>query len=441
MMKKIGMALTILLLILPSILAVEINMKDELNRGETLMAKVSGNFLKPVLKENIFFYRKHIKIPIEYDIAKMENELYIYAQLKNKEAGNYSLRLENVIYKKATETLEEDIIKNFTITEKLADFSINPGFIMANDNFFIEVENLQDSKITITKKTAISEAPNKETGFFESLFGEKIEPSPSSSVNLNSGETKKINFELKDISQSTLNMYELSTPNLRYEIPVYIMTKDIVSKTKEKRFRFEPKEINLSMTTSSNQTRIIYLKNTGEEEIQNITLEISDSLRPYISLSSEKIESLNENSSEKIEITFTSNEEEIFLEGQISARFNDTLYTYSAIFFNVIKGFIPLNESEVNEEKEEVSITSINCKEAGGEFCNDDEKCSEDAKNARDGVCCFATCNKIEKSRIGKTIGWALIAIILFFLIWFFRFKYRRAKREINLFKIAKRKR
>lgn len=86
-MKRTILLFIFLLLILPIISAVEFDMKTELSRGETLMAKVSGNFVEPVLKENIFFYRGHVRIPMEYGIAKIDEEYYIYALLGTKEIG------------------------------------------------------------------------------------------------------------------------------------------------------------------------------------------------------------------------------------------------------------------------------------------------------------------------------------------------------------------
>ena len=57
--------LILLLLILPLMTAVEVNMNTEFAQGETLMAKISGNFLEQVEKENILFYRDHVRIPLD----------------------------------------------------------------------------------------------------------------------------------------------------------------------------------------------------------------------------------------------------------------------------------------------------------------------------------------------------------------------------------------
>ena len=127
--------LILFLLIFPLISAVEIDMKDEFDQGETLMAKISGNFLEQVKKENILFYREHVRVPLEYDLAKIDNEYYVYAELGNKEPNNYSLRIENVNYMKGATVVDDDLIKEFIITEEVADFSINPGFVITEKEF------------------------------------------------------------------------------------------------------------------------------------------------------------------------------------------------------------------------------------------------------------------------------------------------------------------
>jgi len=177
-MKKLIIILTILF-ILPTILAANISMKTEFNSQETLIAKVSGNFLKPILDENIFFYRTHVRVPMDYDIVKINDDFYIYALLPDTESQkNYSIVIKNVRYIKNGQSTEEEIKKDFLISEQKADFNIKPGFVVANDDFFIETKNLQDSELEI-----------------------KINYGNQKSIELESGEIKKINFELKDFDK------------------------------------------------------------------------------------------------------------------------------------------------------------------------------------------------------------------------------------------------
>jgi len=409
--------------------AVEFEMKTNFSQGETLMAKVSGYFLEPILKENIFFYRGHVRIPMEYDVAKIDKEFYIYALLTGKNPDNYSIVIKNARYMKGSRVSEEDIAKNFSIIENTTDFSINPGFIITKSDYFIEVQNLQDYKITIQIKTAIKNETSEKKGFFDSLLGIG-EDEEGNSTTLMSGEIKKINFELEDIEQPTSKIIQLSTENLTYVIPVYIFIKE-VSEKKERGFKLEPSELNISMPTNSNTTRIIYLYNTGQETLTNISLSMPDSLKSYISLSVNEIEELEENNSIKIELYIFS-EEEGGIQGNIKAKTGDeTLLTYSAISLNFLKDYVPLDEDD------EIFITKP-CSEWNGTICGKDEECEGKIKGAKDGNCCFGTCKKIEESSIGKIIGWIVILVVAGFLIWFFKKRYKGAKKPIDLLKIAK---
>ncbi len=340
--------LLLLLLILPLMSAIEIDMKSEFNQGETLMAKFSGNFLEPLEKENIFFYREHVKIPLEYDIAKIDNEYYIYALLGDKTPNNYSLSIENTRYMQGTTVSEEDIVKTFIITEDLVDFSIDPGFIITDESFTIKVQNLRDFKIEID----INENKTKTGGtLFENLFGGGLTKSDNS-IELFSGEIKDLEFDLGN--ETSFRFVKLSTENITYEIPVYVFVIEIT----------EEQEEDEEETTSEE----------GEE---------------------------SETTSEEGEESETPGEED-------------------------------------EEEEKEIRIASTKtCIELEGIVCGDKEKCNGTIAYA-DAVCCIGNCEEIEKDNTGKILGWSMVIIIVVFVIWFFKTKYKRAKKEINLLKIAK---
>jgi len=335
-MKKTILLFISLLLILPIISAVEIDMKSEFSQGETLMAKISGNFLEQVKKENIFFYREHVRIPLEYDMAKIDDKYYVYAQLGDKGPNNYSLRIENTRYMQGVNMVEEDIIKNFVITDDLADFKVNPGFIIADEPFTIEVQNLRDFKIEIE----INE--NKTStggGLFESLFG-GLQGSEGD-IELFSGEIRNLEFDLGN--ETSFSFIELKTENITYEIPVYVF---VIEKTETE--ESEPEE------------------ETTTEEDEETT-------------------------------------------------------------------------PDSEEEEDEIKVASTKtCAEENGTICKDNEKCNATIIQARDATCCLDTCKEIKKDNTGKILGWSMVIIIVVFVIWFFKVKYKGAKKEINLLKIAR---
>lgn len=337
-MKRTILLFISFLLILPLVSAVQVDMKTEFSQGETLMAEISGNFLEYLEKENIFFYREHVKIPLNYDLSKIDDKYYIYAQLGDKLPNNYSLRIENTRYMQGVNIVEEDIIKNFVITDDLADFKVNPGFIIADETFTIEVQNLRDFKIKIDineNKTLIG------GGLFGSLFGglQGFEED----IELFSGEIRNLEFDLGD--ETSFSFIELKTENITYEIPVYVFVIE---------------------TTESEEG------NESEEET-----------------------------------TTEEGEEE--------------------------------TTPDSKEDEGEIKIVSTKtCAEENGTICGDNEKCNATIIQARDATCCLDTCQVIEKDNTGKILGWSMVIIIVVFVLWFFKKKYKGAKKEINLLKIAK---
>ena len=415
-MKRILLTLIFLLLISPIISAVEFQLKEQFDQGETLLAKISGNFLEPVTRDNIFFYRGHVRIPMVYDIVEMDDEFYLYALLTGKDSGNYSVALEDVRYMKGAEISEEDIIKNFSITEDIAIFSVAPGFVETFEDFSIEIQNLQESKIIV-----------EITAGLNSIVGNSIE--------LKSGEIKDIEFDLIEDSSPTTETVIFTSGNLTYEIPVFITTNITREDKKDREFRFEPSILDVSMATNSDAKSIIYLKNTGEADLKDIFIFISPLLKPYISLSIEEIDDLEANTSEKIELFLLSDLEEVIIEGEIIAT-TENLTTSSTIILNFIADFIPLD----GEADVEVRST-LACSEEGGTICAENEECSEDIIYAKDDVCCLATCEEIKTSSTGKIIGWLILILVIGLLFWFYKRRYKRVKRKVDLFKIAKGKR
>ena len=416
-MKKI-MIILVTLLIFPLISSVEFEMKEEFDQGETLVAVISGNFLDQIVRDNIFFYREHVRIPVVYEVGKINDDFYIYVMLTGKEQGNYSVKIKDVRYMSGVEITDEDIVKNFTITENTSDFSLSPGFIITSEDFFLEMQNLQEERITVQIDTP------------EAFISE-------TSLELRSGEIKRINFNLNEEVLNLGSAFEeikLSSENTDYSVPVFVMSSiNITEEEKGLNFKFEPHIVDVSIATDSDSKRIVYILNTGDT-VEDIFISVSPLLEPYVTVSPQEINTLEKNSTEKIEIFITSGTEEIIIEGQIFARTEN--FTSSLILIlDFIKDFIP-----EEPEGEEVIITT--CVQLGGIICEEGERCTGQTNPTKDGICCFAPaiCEEIPKSQTGKIIGWGVIILVILFLFWFFK-KYKKVKPKVDLLKISKGKR
>lgn len=409
-LSKIFLPLTFFLaiLLLPIASAVEVSVDSDFSQGETLLAVISGNFIDQIRDENIFFYRGHVKIPVIYDVVKINEDFYIYALLTGKNQGNYSLSIEGVRYYKATEIVDDALVFNFSISNETAMFSVNPGVLITNNGFSVELQNLQDRRINI--------AINENSPFIDS----------QNSLELKSGEKKRIFFNVIEIPEKILEEVEFSSENFSYFLPVFLDTNKTLAEKMEIGFEFQPSLVEVSMATDSDSKRILYLTNTGEETVRNIFFDISPLLEPYVVISPEKIDKLNPGSIEKIEIQIVSGKEEAVIEGEIIA-FTENFSSSFTLVIDFIKDFIATEEEARGE-----SIILTACAQLNGTICTENLECNGKTERAKDGVCCLqpATCEEPRKSSTGKIIGWGLLILVLVFLFWFYKRRYKKVTRK-----------
>lgn len=419
-MAKRGVIIFLFLLMLsfPLTSALNFEMKETFDRGETLTAKISGYFLNSILKENIFFYRGHVRIAMNYDITRIEGDYYLYAELSDKVPGNYSVVVKNVRYVKLGKTIDEDIVKNFSITSDWADFSVTPGFVLAQDDFFLTLRTIKDEDVFVNVKI---ESLNKTT---------------ESSVILTPRRNERINFPLVSFDKG-LNFIELSTENLNYKIPVNAFFTEVVQEQGD--FKFEPNEMNISVPTNSNSTRVLYLYNIGNKNLKNISISVSSSLEPYVEVWIENIEELEENSNVAVAIFISSPEDEEILQGHIKAKSSENweeLLTYAQIYLSFLQNYVPEIEDEVN-----IPASAKTCSELKGVICKSDEKCVGGEIYAKDNKCCLGECEKLPKEKNpGRVIGWVILICVVILLAWFF-LKHRKIRKPADLLKISKGKR
>lgn len=430
-MKKI-LVLILIFLIVPTISAVEFDMKSNFSQGETLVAKLSGNFIEPIAKSDIIFYRGHKRTPLDFSVKEIDNDFYISAQLFGKTEGGYSVVVENAKYLNVNQIIEENLEKNFTITNESAAFFIEPAFVVTNESFSIDVQNLKNEGIIVSSNL---KKESEEKGFFESLFEWGGEENTTTAT-LKSGEKKTLNFGLSGFS-SGLNIFELTAENTTYEIPVYVN----LNKSEQEdlvRLEFQPNELNITISTKSNTSRIVYLSNLGNIFLENVSITFSESLKPYLNPSEYDFETMDENSSEKMELIFSSDNKSRNIEGQIKAKVTykeENFYAYIAVFLNFVDSFLPpVGENESNPLPQ-------TCSEFGGSICSSTQECNGTVKYVSDGVCCVGSCKEIQKTLTGKVIGWGIVVIILILLTWFYLRRYRKTSNVVDLMKAARGKR
>lgn len=201
-MKK-SVIIFLLLLLVPLISSVEIGMKPIYSQGETIIASVPvTSFIDQLSEANVFFYRGHVQIPMDFDLGKIGDVYYIRASTIGKIPTDYSIQIQNARHYEGTKIATTTVVKNFTINSSIADFAIKPGFIITSKSFSIQIQNLKSSSLNISIDA------------FDSLNY------PTSS-SLSPNQIKSIAFGL-NLNQPISGTISLSTPGLEYIIPVEI---------------------------------------------------------------------------------------------------------------------------------------------------------------------------------------------------------------------------
>lgn len=438
-MKRELVFLLLLLVSFSSVSAASIEMPSEIDRGETVIAKLSGNFLSNVAEENVFLYREHIRVPFEVSVDKLDGIYYIYFQTTKESAGNYSLRIKDIeYYKTLGETTKEDLMQNFSISEEIADFSVEPGFLITNEETYVlNIQNLQDTDLTIGVGEILSIEEGKDEGesLFDRLFGSsdtnetgsnEAEGTPiysQGSVTLLAGETKSLEFSNEGISQ-TLKKASISTSRTSYEVPVFVQG-NFSSELDSAELKFNILEVIMPLYKNSSEKVVANLTNIGNAISEDVSIMVSSEISPFVEVSFNQIDSLNPSETLQLELVFSSNE---IIEDQIIGE----------IFAEDSEGNedsieIQINFLEEGDEEPEISkdepFSRKTCEDLGGGKCEDGTVCSQNLTQAEDTLqCCLGECEKEETSSSGKIIGWTIIIAIVILFLWFFLTRYRGAK-------------
>jgi len=404
--------------------AISFDMKDTFNQEEILTAKLSGDFINPPLKDNIFFYRGHVRVGVAPYIAKIGDSYYLYAALAGKTPGNYSIVIEDVEYKMASKTIEEDLVKNFTITEAYAPFIIDKGFVVTKNDFYIEVENLKSSNLEIILN--LKTISGEEGGISSYEEDEEYE------ITLTPG-TKRIDFKLDLIKQPSIKLIELIVDDFNYTIPVSIFVDEFSEQSQFFAFKIEPSEMDLTMPTSGEaKKKLVYIYNTGTGTLTDIKLRLSESLKPYVTISESSFGRILPDSNANLNMTIAPGGEKS-IAGEL---FVDTAQNLAGSMPIVI-----IFEQDYQGEDIPEFSTPDKCSDIGGKVCLEDEECSDNTEiiYAKDGVCCkTGKCIGAPSGSFLKILAWLIILALIAGAAWFFLKKYKNIKNPIDLLKIAR---
>jgi len=133
--------------LMTNVLAIGTDIKESYSPRETVLTKISGEIYDILTKENIELKRGHIAVPFEYDIAKIQEEYYLWFITPYLE-NNYTLRIKGITTTMGGLVKKIDYEKNFSVAGN-ATYSIKPGFVSTTKDFEITAQLYEDEKKTI----------------------------------------------------------------------------------------------------------------------------------------------------------------------------------------------------------------------------------------------------------------------------------------------------
>lgn len=248
-------SLLIMLFLIPTVFSLEIKTSNNFSSQETLIAEIKGEFLEPILNENIFFYRTHVRVPMDFELLRVNNNYYVYALLPEVTAPtNYSLSVKGVRYMTNNKVSEEEVKKSFIINENIADFKINPGVIVTKEDFFIVMQNLKNSELNVE----IRKDEEDFEGFFSFFFGSS---GNSDSLTFKADEIMRLKFDISAFSKSSYGKIVFSSGNTTYEVPISILIIQSEEEPTEDQW-WEVEESYISPDSSNNNSKEEYKPET-----------------------------------------------------------------------------------------------------------------------------------------------------------------------------------
>lgn len=388
-MKKVVLTIFLFIFLILSLQlasAVTINMKSQYLPGETLIAEIQGSFISSLGSSNVYFYSGKTFVPMLYDIGKVGSSYYVYAVLPN-EKRNYTLVLKNIKYFQDGEEKSDDISKDFLVKGNISSFFVNPGFVITDKNFYVELTSNKQQKVKIT---------------FLNLTQE---------YNLIEGQTKRPEFSVSSIKNFTTTKVIIESSDLKYEVPVAIFGKDEINETPQINYdvlKFSSNFTNIYAEKNSQVIKKTYLMNTGQKDIKNITLTVSSILEDIVLVTPITIENLKAGNWQEINLSTSSSKN---ISGLLKARAEN----YSTnMMLNVL---IIKNISKINTSEQDIQ----SCSFLKGKICiAGKEVCNGNSQLASDGICCAGTCKSTAPTSKKSLIIILLIIgiLVLLYLIY-----------------------
>jgi hypothetical protein len=192
-MKRLVVIL-VLLIFSQSVGAVSSDLRDVYSPRETIIAEIGGAILAPINLNQVSVKRENVEVGFEGDIKKIGNSYFIWLIAPLQE-DDYTLIIKDIVEDVNGAPQVVDFQDDFSVQGDLIDYSINPGFIFAVDDFDITATLYED----FSKSISVSFLETKEITLYPGY--------------------NNIDFSIDGIIENEFFMITLG----RYSIPAYII--------------------------------------------------------------------------------------------------------------------------------------------------------------------------------------------------------------------------
>ena len=349
-----------------------------------MIIEIQGNILEPIKSQDVIFKRAHVAIAVDYDVKRIGDKYYIYAQMPLNR-NNYTLFINNLATTVNGQNQEIDYNQTFKVEGNLSDYSISPGFIISDKNFILTINSNLDQPITINLNFPDERAVTLQPG------------------------VNNIQMQISSVNQGIY----LATIG-KYIIPIQIIKQQDANPGDKTLVIVFPRIIKQTILANQQKTYNFSITNIGSNATDNLYFSFNQDI---FDITPSQIESLQPNSSQEFNLTLKRTTENSILENILISRFGSIL-TNMEIDISFTN-----NETQVNSS----GNNQYYCSELNGKFCSATETCSTQVISSLDGPsCCTGVCQVEEKS----SNSWIMyVAIILILIILFFVYRsYKKNK-------------
>lgn len=391
-------------LLICNVSAITSDLKDNYRPGETVIIKIDGNILEPIVKEQVEFRKAqqiNVVVPIFYDLKKLGDNYYLwFIAPVEKENMSYTLMIKSIVTTNLGQTVKINFQDNFTIAGNLVDYNILPGFIFTREDFSVSVNLNEDIDKTITVNF-----PN------------------SREVKLKPGQNK-LEFSTKDIKYTTLQNIKIGN----YNFLAYINRNFTAQIKNNNSISISPSLIDSVKLLSDKGIKYsVTLENEGGNDIENLYLTYNKNL--FKIEPNSKI-NLVSGESKEFTIELLSNPKNNITEQIIVKSDLHNISQYLNVNIRFISNYSTINLTSINNTDDNVTL-GYYCAELGGKVCASSETCTSNLENSLDGKCCLSVCQPAKKAS-NAWVGYVLVLIAIGIIVYVY-WNYKRVKANKSL--------